>query len=617
MKRYCLLMALLAVTATVKAGWSQAPGTVVQSVEEQSLPPGAVQRLGSLKLRYSSLNDLQYLPDGRLLVLQGQQLEVMDMAAGEVTAQHRLPFPATSLNLKSDGHTLLLTGTKEQVGLFDLTTGQAGQQWSTGQAGLRYAQFSPDESRVLTVGRQPPALKEWELATGRELREIKSQLTYLDKAVYALDGKVAVAGGGYDTLEFWDLTTGQLLGAPRISYCIYDLEASADGTRVLAAGRSYGYEFDVAERTVLKQFGGHSGGAVTGQCYGRHADEIFTGSRDGSIRRWNRLEARVLARWFPHATHARLLRSSPDGRWVVSFSSNQFITESSTDQGEPRLPLDRHRAAVEAVAWLAGGEVLSCAGDGTARLWDPTTGQCLALLPAGLGGTCVAGSIDGQRLAVGAKDSIIYEFDLAGHELRQLKGHYGYIRALQYLPDGRLASSADDGQILLWGDEAEPQHRLLGHRGGVLALGLADEQHLASAGRDGTVRLWVLTPEPRQLWSHAAHGGFVNCLTAGVNGRFYSGGQDGQIISWQLTGEALPEPWQSGRAVSALAQSPDGNRVWAGSIAPQICGWSVSDGQPLPELTGHLTGINGLAVSPAGNRLISASADTSLLVWAP
>jgi WD40 repeat protein len=612
MSRQLVLAGLWA--ALLLAGGTVAPA---QPAGDEALPPQAVQRLGSLRLKYASVGDAQYLPDGRLLVLQGSTLEILDMSAGRRVAQHKLPFSAVSLDLTPDGHKVLLAGAEGSVGLFDLVEGKAGRSWPTDQVGLKYAQFSPDQTRLLSVGRMPPTIKEWEIETGRELQSIKGKLTYFDKAVYALGGKVAVAGGGYDTIEFWDLTTGELLATPAIHYSIYDLVASADGTRVLAGGRSYAYEFDVAERKILQRFGGHHGGAITGQCYGLAPDELFTGARDGSIRRWNRLEAKVLLRWLPHTNYARLLRASPDGQWIVSFASNQFLTESSVQTGQPRLPIARHAAAVEAVAWTTGGQVLSGSLDGTARLWDPVSGKCLATMPAGIGTVSVAGSPDGRRLAVGGKDGVIYEYDTAGKELRQLKGHRGYVRAVVYLPDGRLASSADDGSIRLWGEGTEPVATLTGHRGGVLALALADGQHLASAGRDGTVRLWVLTPEPRQLWSHTEHRGYVTCLSAGVQGRFYSGGRDGRIIGWQLKSGRLPGELEAGGWVRAVAQSVDGSRVWAGTESAELRAWSTTDGQPLPPLAGHQSGINGLVMSPDGSQLASASADATLLIWSP
>ncbi|RXM21417.1 hypothetical protein EO238_27780, partial [Citrobacter sp. AAK_AS5] len=84
-------------------------------------------------------------------------------------------------------------------------------------------------------------------------------------------------------------------------------------------------------------------------------------------------------------TYAGSLRLSPDGRWLLSYRAGQYLTESDVQTGRPRLPLERHTAAVAAVAWTPDGKVISGSQDGTARLWEPATGKCLAVLPAGQG----------------------------------------------------------------------------------------------------------------------------------------------------------------------------------------------------------------------------------------
>lgn len=592
---------------------ASAPLWAAKDAVGDDLPAGALQRLGSLRLKYGGINDAQYLPDGRVLVLIGSTLDVLDMSTGLRQEQRKLPISAASLQVGSDGHTLLLAGGNATVCLYDFATGKELRSWPTGQVGLKFAQFSPDGTRVLTVGRMPPTLKEWDLATGKELVSLQGKQEYYDKAVYALGGKVAVAGGGYNLIDFWSLETGQLLKAVGTDYCIYDMVASADGTRVLAGQRSYGSEWDVATATQLKRYTGHHGGAVTGQCYGANPDEVITGSRDGSVRRWNRQEAKVLLRWFPHAAYAGKLRVSPDGKWVLSYTSGQYLTETDLQTGQPRLALERHSASVGTVAWTPDGKVISGSLDATSRLWDPTSGKCLAVMPAGIGASCVAASPDGKRLAIGGKDSVIRECDAAGKPLREIKGHRGYVRAVLYLPDGRLASCADDGSIRLWGEGPDPVATLEGHRGGVLALILADGKHLASAGRDGSVRVWEIA-SGKQLWSKVEHRGYVTCLAAGAQGSFYSSGRDGRILRWNVASGLQPGEMAGAAWTDALAVTPGGSGLWAGSSATSILAFDAA-GKALPALAGHVGGINALAVSPDGKRLVSASADGTLLVW--
>lgn len=74
--------------------------------------------------------------------------------------------------------------------------------------------------------------------------------------------------------------------------------------------------------------------------------------------------------------------------------------------------------------------------------------------------------------------------------------------------------------------------------------------------------------------------------------------------------------------VTAVAWSPDGKLVAAASVRTnppdrglQIDVWSVETGASVQELVGHAAPIGDLAFTPDGKRLLSASADTTLLLW--
>jgi len=588
------------------------------------LPEGAVQRLGTLRMRYRSIGDLCYLPDGRPLVATGSDLEIWDPETGLPAAKQRVGSAAlVSVEPRRDGKLLLIADSAGNVLEWDLAAQKVVRQWATGQRGLRVARYSPDEKRVLTTGGAPPTLKEWDRESGKELAAITGKMHSFSEAVYGPDGRTAFVSGsaGSDPiLAHYDLARGTLLKEWLNDYYSHarSLTLSPDGQRLLLGSRHKATEWQVEGLKPLGTFTGHHGHAVTAVAYCADPDQLLTGSRDGSIRRWSRATGKVLFRWVPHNGHVTRIRVSPDGKWVLSYGGC-LVAESSLADGTPRHDLQRHHQGVRDVSVLTTGDVASASADGTLRLWSPGTGECRKTLSgATLGAYCLALAPNGGRAAAGCKDGIVREFDLAaGRVVRERKGHRGYIRAVAYIRTGReLLSSADDGSIRIWGEGDTPEKVLEGHRGGVLSIALSpDDTLVLSGGRDGTVRLWDWR-RAALLHTWEGHRGWVEAVLFSLDGRFaYSAGRDGRILkraveSGRIVGEMVP-----GGRVLSLAGTPDGRLLFAGGEDGAITCWNAATGKQVRKLEGHTGAVNALAVTHDGKRLLTASEDTTLLVW--
>lgn len=586
------------------------------------LPTGAVQRLGTLRMKYNrGLSDICYLPDGRGVVASGNSIDLWDLAEGKIESTHRVCDAGLScVQPRQDGSALLFADRAGHVVEWDLRKHSTRRRFPTGQQGLRWAFYSPDETRVLTMGRLPPTLKEWELATGKELVSIAGDMAIFMKGVYGPDGKTAFVGGGFNTiLARYDLATGEKLKEWFTNYRVYDLCLSPDGKRLLVGSRSMATEWQLEGYKLLRKFTGHHGGAVNGVAYCREPEQLLTGSRDGSIRRWNSVTGKVLLRWFPHESYANIIRVSPDGRRALSYGA-RLLAESDLTTGRPRLEWERHAGAVRGVAFLPDAKrVVSGSTDGTLRVWDVATGATVRVIEGvRLGAHAVAVSPDGANVAAGARDSMVREFSLAdGQLLRELSGHRGYVRSVAYSHDGaRLLTSADDGSVRVWAEaKPEPTMVLEGHRGGVLCVAVSADDKLAiSGGRDGTVRLWDL-PTGRLRRTHEGHRGWVEAVAFVGPSLALSTGRDGRVLRWdvdsgKLVGEATHGGW-----VYGLACSPDGRTAYSVGSDPNVVCWHLPAGDQAGTFSGHEKNVTAAAVSPDGRLLVTASADATLLVW--
>ena len=105
------------------------------------------------------------------------------------------------------------------------------------------------------------------------------------------------------------------------------------------------------------------------------------------------------------------------------------------------------------VATAGGTRVVSAGHDGSIRVWDPATGECLRTI-AGRSGWIheVAVSPDGRYGVAAGRDASLRRFDLAtGVAVDVLTGHTVGADAIAFLPDGRtLLSGGWDKRILVW-----------------------------------------------------------------------------------------------------------------------------------------------------------------------
>ena len=588
-----------------------------------ALPSGALQRLGTLRMRCYA-GGLAYLPDGRGVILTGGYVDIWDLVKGERQSHTNVSKQVLiSLDVRGDGNALLLGDRKGRVCEWDVATQRELRHWDTGHGELRSVRYSPDGTRMLTAGNGPTCAKEWDLSTGNELICLKSEMTMLRPgAIYGPGGKSAILGGGYThNLERFDLATGQLLKKWCTIYQAKDLDLSPDRKCLLVGVEDRAREWSLEDYTVFRDYKHCPGEAarIYAHAYRPSQNEVVCGGRDGVIRRWSRSEGKLLCQWPQHQGPIMHLALSPDEQWALTYGSGR-VAETDLDTGEPRVRWHRHGGSVETAAFLPDGRrVVSASSDATLRVWDTATGKTLLTVPrAKLGAYALAVSPDGERVAAGCKDSLVRVFSLDdGQVLSELDGHRGFVRALAYTRDGaRLLSAADDGSVCVWNSRGDqPGARLEGHRGGVLALAVSDQDERAlSGGRDGTVRLWDLRAG-KLLQTWRGHRSWVHAVAFAGRGAV-SAGADKRVLRWDIaSGEADAQMERTNWLYYALAISPDGRTVYAAGNSFGVTCWDLATGKRFADLRGHKHWALALAVSPDGRRLVTGSRDTTLLVW--
>ncbi|MBI1916275.1 MAG: protein kinase [Planctomycetes bacterium] len=313
----------------------------------------------------------------------------------------------------------------------------------------------------------------------------------------------------------------------------------------------------------------------------------------------------------------------------------------------PRAPLagpDGHDGGL----WMAefspdGRRLVTASIDGTAKVWDVTSGRVLltfrghALLKLSVPGVprvpvmCVSFSPDGRHIASGSfspqlklKESrgVVKVWDAqTGREVVHFQEQLGVVLSLAYSPDGRrIASSSinNDNTFVVWDVKTGAVIQVIhGHTSHVHKLRYSpDGRLLASGSTDGTVKLWDAAALEEVLSIHAHPAPVVDVAFAPGGDRFASAGEDGTTRVWE-TATGAPALTLRGHTGSTLgvAYSPDGKRIATAGFDKTVRLWDAATGKEKMTLRGHKDTVWGVTFSPDGRQLVSASFDKEARIW--
>ena len=134
---------------------------------------------------------------------------------------------------------------------------------------------------------------------------------------------------------------------------------------------------------------------------------------------------------------------SPNGRHIVSGSCDNTIRVWNATTGQCVAgPFEGHTYDVNSVAYSPDGRhIVSCSEDNTIRVWNATTGQCVAgpfeghTYPV----FSVAYSPDGRHIVSGSQDDTIRVWNATTGECvaGPFEEHTDHVYSVAYSPDGR------------------------------------------------------------------------------------------------------------------------------------------------------------------------------------
>ncbi|MCO4773189.1 MAG: serine/threonine protein kinase [Deltaproteobacteria bacterium] len=324
------------------------------------------------------------------------------------------------------------------------------------------------------------------------------------------------------------------------------------------------------------------------------------------------------------------LAAHTDGVLALAVSQTGVVATGSRDgtarlwdpdSGELVHTLEGHEGRVSDIAFAPSGAMLATGSqDGTVRLWDPGTGAPIgAALAVGTPVGELAFAPTGARLAAGSFDGRLLLWAMGGTRTpTEVRGHDGRVSGLVFDPDGQrlLTGGADGNALVVDAETGDILHTLQGH-GSVKSVAWAPTgDRLATASTDGRVALWDgETFEPlRELVEHE---GGVEAMAFSRDGRrIATGSEDRTAALWEsASGDLLARFRGHTDPVTHLALSTDGFRLATASVDGNVRVWDLATGSAQHVLQGHRGLVTSVQWLPGGEALVSASSDRTAIVW--
>jgi WD40 repeat protein/serine/threonine protein kinase len=535
---------------------------------------------------YVFFRECDFSPDGTLLATAASEqgiVRVWSCRTGEIA--YRLQHGGSKIScvrFSPDGRHLATASQNSTAMLWNLATNPPQAVSLSHRGPIENIEFSPEGRRVVTASRDKTA-QVWDATSGEPIGPPLHHGDYVQSALFSPEGLRVVTASQDHTVRVWDAESGKPLTEPMAAGATAFYAAfHPDGQRVLtAANGTSALIWDISPASPLSLYPGTWSVAFRGADRSLAAGYVYE-----NLRLQNLLTGEVLTKFNTteldcQKCGANMVEFAPDGRLVAAAVDGGFLLVFDVLTRKlltPARPV--HSGHVVSARFSHDGQKLvSASWDGTARVWDPQTGEPLtAPMRQDSKVTWAEFSPDDRLILTTSGDAVARIWDARkGTLVRELR-HEGELFSAHFSPDGtRVLTAAADLTARIWDTRT----------GGMLG----SLPHLME------VRTALFSPDGKRIVT--------------VCGRKY-----GELRLWDAdTFAALTEPFGEGLQVEF---SSDGQRLVIGSVAHGCVvirdAWT---GQRLSEIIRDVEANKFARFSPDNRFIITDAHDSVLIQEAP
>ena len=394
--------------------------------------------------------------------------------------------------------------------------------------------------------------------------------------------------------------------------------SSHDGRRIVTVSGS-GTEsrihvWDSRTGQRLATLRGHSGSVIHAG-FSPDGRLLVTTSTDKSARVWDTESGEDLHLLEGHAGPVLHAAFSPDARHLATASEDNTVRIWNVEDGSSVRLLEGHTDSVSHVKFSPdGNRLVSASADATCRLWDLTSGSVDVVLAEKYSKKPISlatFNFDGGHVLTRTIDHV---YQLWEANTGKRIGEFGVPKLAHagFSPDGRRVVISY-GNVLEVLDTAsgEPLFVLAGHDGVVVHAAFSDDgQRVLTVSRDQTLRVWDLKVDYAPL-TLTGHTDWVRQVSFSADGsRIVTASSDGSVRLWDADSGVKLVRLKANKYLMDVAISPDGNRVLARN-SERVWVWDTSTGELLFNFAGRINFVDAAAFSADGTRIVIPPGDNT------